>query len=80
MVIKGKDNLVHKAHDVSIPRYRWISTDRSKRPIVSLSIKVPHEKKFGVKRNHLIFHGFDKVLKRNSFVTEQMTNSRFKIT
>ncbi len=63
MVIKGKDNLAHKAHDVSIPRYRWIGTDRSNRPIVSLSIKVPHEILFGVKRHHLIFHGFDKAFK-----------------
>jgi hypothetical protein len=63
MVIKGKDNLTHKAHDVSILHYRWTSIGRSKTPIASLSIKVPHEIFLGVKKHHLIFHGFDKVFK-----------------
>jgi hypothetical protein len=63
MVIKGKNNLAHKAHDVNIFLYRWTSTGRSKRPVASLSIKVPHEIFFGIKKHHLIFHGFDKVFK-----------------
>jgi hypothetical protein len=63
-VIKGKDNLLHRAHDVSIVHYKWTSiVGRSKRPIASLSIKVPHEIFFGVKKRHLIFHGFDKAFK-----------------
>jgi hypothetical protein len=62
--MKGKDNLVHTAHDVNIVYYRWgCTTSRSKRSIASLSIKVPHETLFGVKRHHLIFHGFDKTFK-----------------
>jgi hypothetical protein len=63
-VIKGKDNLPHKAHNVNIVHYKWTSiAGRSKRPIAGLSIRVSHEIFFGVKKCHLIFHGFDKTFK-----------------
>jgi hypothetical protein len=63
-VIKSKDNLPHGAHDVSIVHYKWTCiAGRFKRPIASLSIKVPHEIFFGVKKSHFIFHGFDKAFK-----------------